>query len=65
MVFKLTGLDSRSQHKNRVLKMCTESQDITKKVSKIGLPNQTCKKFDTFWPISCDFKHIFYNQFLR
>ena len=24
-----------------VLKICTESQDITKKVSKIGLPNQT------------------------
>ena len=43
MVFKLTGLDSRFQCKNRFKKICTESQDITKKVYKIGLPNQTCK----------------------
>ena len=43
MVFKSTGSDSRSQRKNRFWKICTESQDITKKVSKIGLPNQTTK----------------------
>ena len=30
--------------------MCTESQDITKKVSKIGLPNQTTK----IWHILAD-----------
>ena len=41
MVFKSTGLDSRFQRKNWFWKMGTESQDITKKVSKIGLPNQT------------------------
>ena len=43
MVFKSTSSYSRSQRKNRFWKICTESQDITKKVSKIGLPNQTSK----------------------
>ena len=50
MVFKSTGLDSRFQRKNRFWKICTESQDITKKVSKIGLPNQTSK----IWHILAD-----------
>ena len=50
MVFKSTGSDSRSQRKNRFWKICTESQDITKKVSKIGLPNQTTK----IWHILAD-----------
>ena len=50
MVFKSTGSDSRFQRKNRFWKICTESQDITKKVSKIGLPNQTSK----IWHILAD-----------
>ena len=50
MVFKSTGSDSRFQRKNRFWKICTESQDITKKVSKIGLPNQTSK----IWHILTD-----------
>ena len=50
MVFKSTGSDSRFQRKNRFWKICTESQDITKKVSKIGLPNQTTK----IWHILAD-----------
>ena len=50
MVFKSTGLDSRFQRKNRFWKICTESPDITKKVSKIGLPNETSK----IWHILAD-----------
>ena len=50
MVFKSTGSDSRFQRKNRFWKICTESQDITKKVSKIGLPNLTSK----IWHILAD-----------
>ena len=50
MVFKSTGLDSRFQRKNWFWKICTESQDIIKKVSKIGLPNQTSK----IWHILAD-----------
>ena len=50
MVFKSSGSDSRFQRKNRFWKICTESQDITKKVSKIGLPNQTSK----IWHILAD-----------
>ena len=41
MVFKSTNSDSRFQRKNRFWRICTESQDINKKMSKIGLPNQT------------------------
>ena len=44
MVFKLTV--SRFQRKNQFGKICIESQDITKKLSKIGLPNQTSKICD-------------------
>ena len=43
MVFKSTGLDSQFQRKNLFWKICMECQNITKKVSKIGLPNQTSK----------------------
>ena len=50
MVFNSTGLDSQFQRKNQFWKICTESQDITKKVSKIGLPNQTNK----IWHILAD-----------
>ena len=50
MVVKSSGSDSRFQRKNRFWKICTESQDITKKVSKIGLPNQTSK----IWHILAD-----------
>ena len=50
MVFKSTGLDSQFQRKNRFWKICTESRDITKKVSEIGLPNQTSK----IWHILAD-----------
>ena len=62
MVFKSTGLDSRFQRKNRFWKICTETQDIIKKVSKISLPNQTSK----IWHILADISmHIFQNLFLR
>ena len=54
MVFKSTGLDSRFQRKNRFWKICTESQDIIKKVSKIGLPNQTSK----IWHILADISRL-------
>ena len=43
MVFKSSGLDTQFQRKNQFRKICTESQDITKKVSKICHPNQTSK----------------------
>ena len=35
-----------------VLKICTESQVITKKLSKIGIPNQTIKIWHIFADIS-------------
>ena len=63
MVFKSTGLNSRFKRKNRFWKNCTESQNITKKVSKIGLPNQTRK----IWHISADISELdayFSKQFL-
>ena len=50
MVFKSTSSDSRFQRKNRFWKVCSESEDINKKVSKIGLPNQTTK----IWHILTD-----------
>ena len=50
MVFKSTGSISPFQRKNRFWKICTESWDITKKVSEIGLPNQTSK----IWRILAD-----------
>ena len=50
MVFKSTNSDSRFQRKNRFWRICTESQDINKKMSKIGLPNQTTK----IWHILTD-----------
>ena len=54
MVFKSTGLDSRLQRKNQFQKICTECQDITKKVSKIGLPNQTSK----IWHVLADISRL-------
>ena len=51
-VFKSTDSDSRSQRKNRVWKICIESQDISKKVPKIVLPNQTSKIWHIFANIS-------------
>ena len=50
MVFKSTGTISRFQRTNRFWKICNESQDNTKKLSKIGLPNQTSK----IWHILAD-----------
>ena len=50
MVFKTTSSISRFQCKNRIWKICTESQDISKKLSKIGFPNQTSK----IWHILAD-----------
>ena len=50
MVFKLTGSDSRFQRKNWFWKICIESQDITKIVLKISLPNQASK----IWHILVD-----------
>ena len=52
MVFKSTGSNSRFQRKNRFWQICTESQDINKKVSKIGLPNQTSNIWHIFADIS-------------
>ena len=52
MVFKMTGSDSRFQRKNRFWKICIESQDINKKVSKIGVPNQTTEIWHFFVNIS-------------
>ena len=51
MVFKSTGSVSRFQCKYQLWKICTESPDTTKKVSKIGLSNQTSK----IWHILADF----------
>ena len=63
MLFKSTALDSRFQLKNGFSKMSTESKDITKKVSKIGLPNQTSKIWHILTDISvlgaCFSKPIF------
>ena len=52
MVFKSTGSISRFQRKNRFWKIRTESQVITKKLSKIGIPNQTIKIWHIFADIS-------------
>ena len=47
MVFKSTSSISRFHHKNQ---LCTQSQNITKKLLKISLPNQTSK----IWHILAD-----------
>ena len=52
MVIESTSSDWWFQRKNLFWKICTKSQNITKKVSKIGLPNQTSK----IWHILGDSK---------
>ena len=50
MVFKLTSLDSRFQHKNQFLILCTESRDIGQNVSNFA---------GLVW--KADFRHFFGN----
>ena len=50
MVFKLMGSYSGFQRKNCLWKIRIQSQDITKEVHKIGIPNQTFK----IWHILAD-----------
>ena len=50
IVFKLTGLDSRFQRKNRFEKFAPSPKIFIKKCQKSAFQTKPAK-FDTFWPI--------------